>query len=151
MAGRKRLPTEIKRIKGTLQLSRTHPSEPKPAGTLAEPPAYMNDGAQAAWRYAIECAPPNLLTRLDRSVLEIWACAADLYRQAQQGLQTTGLLVPAPVSGVPMVSPYLSIANKQAQVMTRAAIEMGFTPSSRSKVGVSVDEHAVGSQWEGFD
>ena len=93
MAGRKPLPTEVKRIKGTLQKCRSNPLEPQPEGDLVEPPEYMTEGAKSAWRYALECAPPQLLRRLDMSVLEIWACAADLYRQAQAGISETGLLV----------------------------------------------------------
>ncbi len=144
MAGRKPLPTSIKKIKGTLQKCRTNTREPKPIGDLVEPPDYMTDGAKSAWRYAIQCAPPNLLKQLDASVLEVWACAADLYRRAQQGLAETGLLVKAPMTGVLMQSPYLAIANKQAQIMTKAGVEMGFTPSSRSKINMPdepKDEH----------
>ena len=136
MGGRKPLPTQVKQIKGTLQPCRTNYHEPVPEGLLVEPPDYMPEGAQAAWRYALECAPPTLIRKLDMSVLEIWACAADLYRQAQAGIGKTGLLVKAPHSGVPMQSPYLAIANKQAQIMTKAAIEMGFTPASRSRISI---------------
>lgn len=75
MAGRKPLPTEVKRLKGTLQKCRTNPHEPQPTGELMEPPAYMTEGAKSAWRYALECAPPQLLRRLDMSVLEVWAYA----------------------------------------------------------------------------
>lgn len=139
MAGRKPLPTQVKKIKGTLQNCRVNLREPKPEGDLVEPPDYMTEGAKSAWRYALECAPPQLLKRLDMSVLEIWACAADLYRQAQTGITQTGLLVPAPNTGVPMQSPYLAIANKQAQIMTKAATEMGFTPASRSRVSMPVE------------
>ena len=136
MGGRKPLPTQVKQIKGTLQPCRTNYHEPIPEGLLVEPPDYMPEGAKAAWRYALECAPPTLMCKLDMSVLEIWACAADLYRQAQAGIGKTGLLVKAPHSGVPMQSPYLAIANKQAQIMTKAAIEMGFTPASRSRISI---------------
>jgi phage terminase small subunit len=101
MAGRKPLPTKVKQIKGTLQKCRTNLREPKPQGDLVDPPDYMPEGAKAAWRYALECAPPHLLKRLDMSVLEIWACAADLYRKAQAGIAKTGLLVKAPNTGVP--------------------------------------------------
>ena len=139
MAGRKPLPTTIKRIKGTLQKSRLNLREPKPEGELVDPPDYMPEGAKSAWRYALECAPPHLLKRLDMSVLEVWACAADLYRKAQTGIAKTGLLVKAPNTGVPMQSPYLAIANKQAQIMTKAAIEMGFTPASRSRVSLPME------------
>jgi len=139
MAGRKPLPTKVKQLKGTLQKCRTNPREPQPVGELVDPPQYMSEGAQSAWRYALECAPPQLLKRLDMSVLEVWACAADLYRKAQIGLAKTGLLVKAPNTGVPMQSPYLAIANKQAQIMTKAATEMGFSPASRSRVVMPAD------------
>lgn len=149
MSGRMPLPTHIKQIKGTLQPSRTNVHEPQPEGLLVEPPDYMTQGARAAWFYALECAPPNLIRKLDMSVLEVWACAADLYRQAQAGIGKTGLLVKAPHSGVPIQSPYLAIANKQAQIMTRAAIEMGFTPASRSRISTPMDSSADGQDmWD---
>ncbi len=138
MAGRKPLPTAVKKTKGTLQKCRTNLREPKPSGDLVDPPEYMPEGAKAAWRYALECAPPNLLKRLDMSVLEVWACAADLYRKAQAGIAKSGMLVKSP-NGIPMQSPYLAIANKQAQIMTRAATEMGFTPASRSRVTLPME------------
>jgi phage terminase small subunit len=37
-----------------------------------------------------------------------------------------------------MQSPYLAIANKQAQIMTKAATETGFTPESRSRITLPV-------------
>ena len=45
----------------------TNLREPKPQGDLVDPPDYMPEGAKAAWRYALECAPPHLLKRLDLS------------------------------------------------------------------------------------
>jgi phage terminase, small subunit, putative, P27 family len=139
MAGRKPLPTALKTIKGTLRKHRVNPREPKPSGDLVEPPEYMTEGAKSAWRYALECSPPHLLKRLDMSILETWANAADLYRKAQAGITKTGILIKAPNSGVPMQSPYLAIANKQAQIMTKAATEMGFTPASRSRVSLPME------------
>jgi P27 family predicted phage terminase small subunit len=139
MAGRKPLPTVVKQTKGTLRQHRVNRHEPKPEGDLIEPPEYMSEGAKAAWRYALESAPPGLLKKLDMSILEVWAQAADLYRKAQAGLAKTGLLVKAPNTGVPMQSPYLAIANKQAQIMAKAATEMGFTPASRSRVTLPME------------
>jgi P27 family predicted phage terminase small subunit len=147
MAGRKPLPTAVKKLQGTLQKCRTNHREPQPQGDLVEPPEYMSDGAKSAWRYAVESAPPHLLRRLDMSVLEVWAGAADLYRRAQAGLNKTGLLIKAPNTGVPMQSPYLAIANKQAQVMTKAAVEMGFTPASRSRINLPVEEMGELDPW----
>jgi hypothetical protein len=39
-------------------------------------------------------------------------------------------------SGFPMQSPYVAVANKQAELMIRIAAEFGFTPSSRSRIAV---------------
>jgi phage terminase small subunit len=90
MAGRKPLPTAVKKIRGTLQKCRTNLREPQPQGDLVDPPDYMAEGAKQAWRYVIESAPAHLLRRLDMSVLEVWSCAADLYRKAQAGLPRPG-------------------------------------------------------------
>ncbi len=150
MAGRKPLPTAVKKIKGTLQKCRTNLREPKPEGDLVEPPEYMTEGAKSAWRYALECSPPGLLRKLDMSILEVWASAADLYRKAQAGITKTGILIKAPNSGVPMQSPYLAIANKQAQIMTKAATEMGFTPASRSRVSLPMEATEEHDPWANF-
>ena len=78
---------------------------------------------------------------------EVWSCAADLYRKAQIGITKTGLLIKAPNTGVPMQSPYLAIANKQAQIMTKAAVEMGFTPASRSRITQPTDTQVDLDPW----
>ncbi len=137
--GRTPKPTALKLIAGNPGKRKLNPREPKPEGVLIEPPAYLSDGAKEAWHAAVRAAPPGLLRTLDGSILEVWACAADLYNKAQTGLVKTGLLVKAPNTGVPMQSPYLAIANKQAQIMMKAAAEMGFTPASRSRVTLPLE------------
>jgi phage terminase small subunit len=37
-----------------------------------------------------------------------------------------------------MQSPYLTIANRQAEIMLRVASEFGFTPASRSRIAAPV-------------
>jgi phage terminase small subunit len=37
-------------------------------------------------------------------------------------------------TGYPIQSPYVSIANRQAEIMMRIASEFGFTPASRSRI-----------------
>jgi phage terminase small subunit len=37
-------------------------------------------------------------------------------------------------TGYPIQSPYLAIANRQAELMMRVASEFGFTPASRSRI-----------------
>jgi hypothetical protein len=44
-------------------------------------------------------------------------------------LEKYGILTKTHSTGAPMQSPYLPIVNKQAQIMLRAAEQLGFTPS----------------------
>jgi P27 family predicted phage terminase small subunit len=37
-------------------------------------------------------------------------------------------------NGCPVQSPYIAIANRQAEIMLRIASEFGFTPASRSRI-----------------
>ena len=136
-AGRKPLPTEVKRIKGTLQKSRTQP-EPQPEGTLAEPPAYMSQTAKEAWHYAIAHAPAGLLTALDGAVLERWANCAGMYREALGKINQAGvsaMLIKAP-NGTLRRSPLMDVIRDLASEMRGYEAEMGFTPAARTRVSV---------------
>jgi P27 family predicted phage terminase small subunit len=52
---------------------------------------------------------------------------------ATEAIQKYGTMVKSP-SGYPMQSPYVSVANRQAEIMMRIASEFGFTPASRSRI-----------------
>jgi P27 family predicted phage terminase small subunit len=41
-------------------------------------------------------------------------------------------------SGYPVQSPYVSIANRQTEIMMRIASEFGLTPASRSRISAPV-------------
>jgi phage terminase small subunit len=43
-------------------------------------------------------------------------------------------------SGYPVQSPYVAIANRQAEIMMRIASEFGFTPVSRSRISAPDSE-----------
>jgi P27 family predicted phage terminase small subunit len=47
--------------------------------------------------------------------------------------QKYGIIVKSP-NGYPVQSPYIAIANRQAEIMMRIASEFGFTPASRSRI-----------------
>jgi phage terminase small subunit len=44
-------------------------------------------------------------------------------------------------TGYPVQSPYVSIANRQAEIMMRIASEFGFTPASRSRISMPKPDH----------
>lgn len=138
MAGRKKKPVELKMIEGTYRKDRDNPLAPKVTGDLVSPPTYFSEAQSDVWKYAIENAPKGLLKKLDISILEIWVTAYVTYRESYAMVQEMGQVINSP-SGYPLVNPYLSNMNKQATIMMKAASELGFTPTSRSKVSVEQD------------
>lgn len=146
MAGRKPKPTQLKIIEGNPGKRPLNNREPVPTGDLENPPEWLNDSQKEGWKYAIENAPKGLLKKLDQSVLITWVIAEDLHRQATMQLQKTGLLVRTPNTNQPMQSPYLPIINRQATLMMKAASEMGFTPTSRSRI-VLAEEALQDDPW----
>jgi P27 family predicted phage terminase small subunit len=148
MAGRKPKPTALKLIQGTLRKSRENLREPKPSGDLVEPPSYFSNEQIEVWNYAISNAPKGLLKRLDIAILEIWVIAYVTYRDSAKKVGTLGQVIKSP-SGYPIVNPYLSNMNKQAQIMMKASSEMGFTPTSRSKIAL-VEEAIDDDPWAVF-
>jgi len=136
MPGRKRKPTALKVLEGTFRKDRANLNEPKPAGDLLKAPAHFNKKQQAVWDYAIDNAPKGLLKKIDLSTLEIWCVACVFYREAADAVEKHGQVCVAP-SGYQQTNPYMTNMNRQAQVMLKAAAEMGFTPASRGKVSMS--------------
>jgi P27 family predicted phage terminase small subunit len=139
MPGPPKKPTALKVVAGNPGKRVLNKREPKPRGNLYDAPAWLTEAQRTGWDYAIECAPFGLLKRLDRSTLVAWVVAEDLHRQAAEKLNGGAMLIKTP-NGMPVQSPYLSILNKQAMIMLKAASEMGFTPASRSRVEVTDDE-----------
>lgn len=137
--GRKPKPTHLKVVGGNAGKRALPKAEPKPSGNLKDAPDWLTESQLLLWDYAIASAPHGLLKRLDQSVLVTWVVAADLHRQATEKLNSGAMLIKTP-NGMPVQSPYLAIVNKQAAIMIKAASEMGFTPSSRSRVEVQDGE-----------
>jgi P27 family predicted phage terminase small subunit len=137
MRGRRPTPTHLKQIQGNPGKRPISELEPIPEGELHAAPTWMSDSQREGWAYAITNSPNGLLKKLDSSVLAIWVVAEDLHRQAAEKIDQFGLLTKSPNAGLPLQSPYLAILNKQAQIMLKSAAELGFTPSSRTRVQVA--------------
>ena len=80
-----------------------------------------------------ELAALRLLTNLDRAALAAHCGAYALWAEATEAIQKYGAMIKSP-QGFPIQSPYLAIANRQAEIMMRIASEFGFTPASRSRI-----------------
>lgn len=101
---------------------------------ILKPPKWLTKAQKQSWRDAFASAPTGLLSATDAGLLAVWVVARDLHRQAAEEAQKFALIVKSPEKGVPMQNPYLAIINRQAEIMLRAAAELGFTPIARTRM-----------------
>lgn len=145
MRGRRPKPTALHKLHGTFNVTdhrKRHQYEPQPESDLSsEPPHWFTDEQQASYRYAMTHAPRGLLKAIDRGALLVWCTAEARHRTAAmtQARIDAGkewpLLQPGK-DGRPMVSPYVTIQERAAVIMLRAAEMLGFTPASRPRIAL---------------
>src|SRR5262249_35102369 len=134
MRGRRPKPTRIKALTGNPGKRPLNHHEPRPEPALPECPAELSPAAQREWvRLTSELAKLNLITNLDRGARATDCGAYASWAEAMEQIQKYGTMVKSP-TGFPIQSPYLAIANRQAEIMMRIASEFGFTPASRSRL-----------------
>ena len=149
MRGPKPKPTHLKIIAGNPGKRPINKREPNPIGNLKQAPNWMNDSQQKIWQIGIKNAPAGLLKELDESIFVTWVVAKDFHKDATQMIAELGMMVTTPNTGEQVQNPYMAVVNKQAQIMMKAAAEMGFTPSSRTRVVID-DGNNRGDEWDGF-
>jgi P27 family predicted phage terminase small subunit len=134
MRGRKPKPTRLKALTGNPGKRPLNPDEMRPNPEIPECPPELSQAARAEWdRLTGELGKFRIITALDRAALASYCSAYGMWLEATQAVRTHGLMVKSP-SGYPVQSPYVSIVNRQAEIMMRIASEFGFTPASRSRI-----------------
>lgn len=138
--GRRPIPTRLKYLTGNPGKRPMNKFEPRPEPAIPECPQELGSSAKQEWdRLVGELAQLNLLTNLDRAALAAYCGAYALWADATEQIQKYGAMIKSP-SGYPVQSPYIAIANRQAEIMIRIASEFGFTPASRSRISTPVDQ-----------
>ncbi len=134
MRGRRPKPSRVKALTGNPGKRPLNPSEPIPIPCIPECPPELGPVARREWdRLAAELGKLRIMTELDRGALAGYCNAYSLWAEAIEAIQKYGTMVKSP-SGYPIQSPYVSIANRQTELMMRIASEFGFTPASRSRI-----------------
>jgi len=120
--------------------------KPKPkAGTLANTsmgalprcPAHLSDVARKEWRrLATPLHAAGILTLADRAALAAYCQAYARWVEAEERLAETPTLLKTP-NGHVQQSPWLSVANKQLELMGRYMSELGLTPVARTRTAVA--------------
>ena len=138
MAGRRPLPTETKRLQGTLELSRINQNEPKPALTVPLAPDWLPDEVKTIFNeMALHFASMRILGNADGKALELLADAYHEYRQARQFIYENGSTYESPTKEggkIIRAYPQVNIASDAFKRVRSMLIEFGATPAARSKV-----------------
>lgn len=134
--GPRKTPTLLRSVRGNPSKRAMPKEEPQGQGDLWAPPEYFDEVQREQWNYALDYAPPGLLTATDREVLAIWCVAAVEHARAVQAVRRMGQVVKTK-DGNAIQNPYLAVVNKQAMIMLRAGGELGFSPASRASLGAA--------------
>jgi P27 family predicted phage terminase small subunit len=134
--GRKPKPTVLKDLDESKM--RRNPNEPQIERDLNKPPKWMSKPAAAIWRATVKLCPAGMLKVADESTMATYCEAEALRRKATAALNKPGqkLTVLSPTKREPMQNPLMYVVNKQAQIMMKAAAELGFTPTARARAPV---------------
>ena len=134
MRGRRPKPTRLKVLTGNPGKRPLNTNEPRPEVAIPDCPVELGAVAHREWdRLVGELSALRIMTNLDRAALAAYCGAYAMWAEATEAIQKFGTMVKSP-SGFPVQSPYVSIANRQAEIMMRIASEFGFTPASRGRI-----------------
>jgi P27 family predicted phage terminase small subunit len=148
MRGRRPVPTRIKVLTGNPGKRPLNEHEPRPEPQIPDCPPQLGPLAREEWnRLTTELASLGMITALDRSALATYCNAYGLWAEATEAIQKYGTMVKSP-TGYPIQSPYVSIANRQAEIMMRIASEFGFTPASRSRISAPLEDRSQASLFD---
>ena len=98
-------------------------------------PDHLAAVARKEWRrLAGPLHAMGVLTVADRAALAAYCQSWARWVEAERRLAETPVLLKTP-SGYVQQSPWLSVSNKQLEIMGRYMAELGLTPSSRARIG----------------
>lgn len=126
--GRKALPTEVKRLKGTLRPCRVNPLEPKPTDDIGDPPPYMSELAKKHWHQTLKNLPKGVIKKCDSAIFESFCNACAMREMLQQKVDKYGMASDSKVSG------WFNALMKAEALLAKTGSELGLSPSSRQKV-----------------
>lgn len=134
-SGRPRLPSAVKKMRGTYAKSRAAPNELQFKVSALEPPDYLDDVAAQEWRRLYPLLEEvKILTEPDLHQLGQYCEAFSLCLSARAEYRADGLTVVSELTGTMKPHPMIAVAEKASRTMLAFAVEFGLTPASRSRV-----------------
>ncbi|WP_203232348.1 phage terminase small subunit P27 family [Gemmobacter caeruleus] len=132
--GPKPQPTALRRLAGNPGKRGYNHAEPQIMGGPPDCPPHLCAKAQEEWhRLAEGLYTSGVVTIADRAAFAAYCQCYARWVEAEEKLAATPTLLKTP-SGYIQQSPWLSVANKQLELMGRYMAELGLTPAARTRV-----------------
>ncbi len=139
MSGPPKKPTAWRRAEGNRGKRAWNRAEPIPPDGTPDCPEHLGDEARAEWHRLVDTlVGMGVITIVDRAVLAAYCQAYGRWVEAEEKLKETPVLFKTP-SGYVQQSPWLTVANRQMELMGRYMAEIGLTPASRSRIAAFAD------------
>lgn len=136
MSGPPRKPSAWRRAEGNRGKRAWNHAEPVPPEGVPDCPPHLGEEARAEWYRLVDTlVEMGVVSVIDRAVLAAYCQAWGRWVEAEEKLRETPLLIRTP-SGYVQQSPWLSVANRQMELMGRYMAEIGLTPAARSRIVV---------------
>jgi P27 family predicted phage terminase small subunit len=138
-SGRRPSPTALKILRGAEKRS-INANEPKIDPVTpsfdAPPPELEGDAvAIAEWARVVPLLRVSgVITHGERAALVALCVEWSHWIEAQTKIRQLGMLVKGKADGLPVRNPYIRIANDSLKQLQRLWVELGLTPSSRSRL-----------------
>jgi P27 family predicted phage terminase small subunit len=146
MPGRKPVPTALKILRGNPGKRSLPKSEPKPTG-IPDCPRHLNKEARTEWdRISKELLVLGLLSEIDRAALAAYCGAWARWVDAEKKVKSQGAVITT-TNGNMIQNPYVGIANRAMELMCKFLVEFGMTPSSRSRLQITVEPPKGDDVW----
>ena len=141
MKGRKPIPTNLKKLKGTLQKSRVIPFEVKsiPLTRIPIPPETLGRFGLIEWNKVYNfLISGNIVSEVDMNLVSAYCHEADIYWTIIEHLSGPSLLqnlTDMTANGTSVQNHLIGIKNKSFKNMQDIAVQFGFTASARTRIG----------------
>lgn len=133
MKGRKPIPTPLKVLSGNPGKRPLPEDEPEATG-LPECPEFLTTDARAEWDLTIpQLANMGVIGSIDCACLAAYCVVWARWVKAEKIIAQTGEVLKGPEGGL-YQNPYLAVANRAMEQMTKLASEFGMTAASRARV-----------------
>lgn len=126
-----RKPAKIRQLEGN-RSRRAIPREIEPPGR-PRCPERLNEAEKARWHDVVRSLPDGLLTLADEAVLERMAVAWAQFREACDGIRTSGLLVRGTLGNV-VRNPLLIVRKQATEEMDACGGALGMSPLARTRI-----------------